>query len=82
MSVKSYTDSEAEQLQGKNVRMIAEGNYVPRGTRGRVNGKSIAQDGSFDIVVNWEVNPMLAAPVPIQAVYSKAEVTKLMHVLD
>ena len=82
MSFNGYTDSQAEQLQGKNVRMIAEGNHVPRGTRGKVNGKSRAQDGSFNIVVNWEVNHMFVAPVPIQAVYSKAELAKLVQVIE
>ncbi len=80
MSFDGYTDSQAEQLQGRYVRMIAEGNHVPRGTRGKVSGKSRAPDGTLNIVVNWEVNSMFAAPVPIQAVYSKAELANLVSV--
>lgn len=82
MSFNGYTDSQAEQHQGRYVRMIAEGNHVPRGTRGKVSGKTRAQDGTSNLVVNWEVNPMFAAPVPIQAVYSKAELAKLVRFIE
>ncbi len=81
MDLKNFSETEAQQLQGKYVSMMADGQYPPRGPRGRISGKRSSGDQGFVVLVNWEVNPMFVTHVPVQAIYSKAEFS-FIRVID
>lgn len=81
MDPKHFSETEAQQLRGKYVTMMAEGQYPPRGTRGKVSGKRSSGDEGFVVLVNWEVNPMFVTNVPVQGIYSKGEFS-FIRVID
>lgn len=81
MDPEYYSDSEVQELVGKDVQMIAEGGYVPRGTRGKVSGRRSTGEQRFAALVNWEVNPMFITATPRQTMHSKAEFSKVIRVI-
>ncbi len=81
MSSDRFSHAEATELQGRWVQSISKQSIVPPGSQGQVVGMR-ELEASYEIIVDWRVNPAFAMPAPIQATYSKSEAASAFRVLE
>lgn len=57
-----FTEEEARQKCGRQVRTLVEFSAVPMGTLGRIVEIYQTEEGSFDVVIEWEL-PLRESPL-------------------
>jgi hypothetical protein len=79
MNTDNYSETEAQKLVGTRFRWTTKNALIPRGTQGKVVAFRKTAAGSYEVIVQWEVNRAFIMQVPIAAQHSKADVTSQME---